>query len=51
MKRILDDAFRQSKAILEHHRAQLDLIAGELLKMETMDTATFRRLLESLPAD
>jgi len=45
VKRILDDAYRQAKQILTDHRGQLDLIAGELLKTETMDAATFKKLL------
>jgi cell division protease FtsH len=45
VKRILDDAYEQAKKILTDHRDQLDLIAGELLKSETMDAATFKKLL------
>jgi cell division protease FtsH len=45
VKRILDDAYDQAKKILQNHRDQLDLIAGELLKNETMDAATFKKLL------
>jgi cell division protease FtsH len=45
VKRILNDAYEQAKKILTDHRDQLDLIAGELLKNETMDAATFKKLL------
>ncbi|HUB25477.1 MAG TPA: ATP-dependent zinc metalloprotease FtsH [Tepidisphaeraceae bacterium] len=45
VKRILDDAYAQAKKILQDHRDQLDLIAGELLKNETMDAATFNKLI------
>ena len=45
VKRILDDAYEQAKNILRDHRDQLDLVAGELLKNETMDAATFKRLI------
>jgi len=49
VKRILNDAYEQAKKILQDHRDQLDLIAGELLKSETMDADTFKKLLG--PAD
>jgi cell division protease FtsH len=45
VKRILDDAYAQAKQILQDHRDQLDLIANELLKNETMDAATFKKLI------
>ncbi len=45
VKRILGDAYEQAKKILQDHRDQLDLVAGELLKNETMDAATFKKLL------
>jgi cell division protease FtsH len=45
VKRILHDAYEQAKAILRDHRDQLDLIAGELLKNETMDAETFKKLI------
>jgi len=45
VKRILDDAYAQAKKILQDHHDQLDLVAGELLKNETMDAATFKRLI------
>jgi cell division protease FtsH len=45
VKRILDDAYQQAKKILQEHRDQLDLVAGELLKNETMDASTFKKLI------
>ncbi len=45
VKRILDNAYEQAKQILRDHHDQLDLVAGELLKNETMDAATFKRLI------
>jgi cell division protease FtsH len=45
VKQILDDAYAQSKQILQQHRAQLDLVAGELLKRETLDAETFHKLI------
>src|SRR5687768_8810028 len=45
VKRILDTAYADAKRILEDHRDQLERITGELLKCETMDAATFNRLI------
>jgi cell division protease FtsH len=45
VKRILDDAYQQAKAIITEHRDQLDRVARELVEHETMDAATFKRLI------
>jgi cell division protease FtsH len=45
VKQMLDDAYAQSKQILQQHRAQLDLVAAELLKSETLDADTFHKLI------
>ena len=45
VKQILDGAYAQSKQILQQHRDKLDLVAGELLKSETMDAETFHKLI------
>lgn len=45
VKKILDQAYADARQILETHRDQLDLVAGELLKCETMDGQTFNRLI------
>ncbi len=45
VRKILDSAYAESKQILQQHRAQLDLIAGELLKRETLDAQTFKELI------
>jgi len=50
VKKLLDSAYAEAKTILQEHRKQLDLIAGELLERETLDGKTFRRLLEPAPA-
>ena len=50
VKKILDDAYTGAKAILNEHRAQLELVAGELLKSETLDAKTFARLLKQAPS-
>lgn len=45
VKKILDKAYADAKAILSQHRDQLDLVAAELLERETLDGNSFRRLL------
>ena len=45
VKKILDEAYTEAKKILQDHRVQLDLVAGELLQHETMDSSTFKRLI------
>src|SRR5262249_41727207 len=45
VKRILDETYDDAKQILDTHRDQLDLVAGELLKCETMDAQTFNQLI------
>jgi cell division protease FtsH len=45
VKRILAEAYEAAKKILRAHRDQLDLVAGELLQHETMDAATFKKLI------
>jgi len=49
VRKILDSAHAEAKQILQQHRAQLDLVAGELLKSETMDAQTFNDLIEQPP--
>ncbi len=44
-RKILDAAYADSKKILQQHRAQVDLLAGELLKRETLEAQTFKDLL------
>ena len=46
VKKLLDDAYAQAESILRDHRGDLDLIAGELLKKETLDAASFKKLIE-----
>ncbi len=45
VKQILAGSYAEAKAVLEQHRDQLDLVAEELLKRETLDAAAFNRLL------
>ena len=46
VKRLLDQGYAEAKAILSEHRRQLDLVAGELLRRETLDGKSFERLLQ-----
>jgi cell division protease FtsH len=46
VKKLLGRAYAEAKRILHEHRAQLDLVAGELLERETLDGKSFRRLLQ-----
>ena len=45
-KRLLDAAYAESKETLQKHRAQVDMLAGELLKRETLDAQTFKDLMK-----
>jgi cell division protease FtsH len=50
VKKLLSDAYESAKAILASHRDQLERVAQELLKRETLDEPTFNRLLGISPA-
>jgi cell division protease FtsH len=45
VKKLLHECYRQTKEILTEHRDQLDLVAEELLKRESIDAAAFQNLL------
>ena len=45
VKKMLDTSYREAKGILEAHREQLDLVAKELLKRESLSGADFNRLI------
>jgi cell division protease FtsH len=47
VRKILDEAYQGAQQILREHRAELDRVADELLKRETLDAQAFRGLLES----
>jgi cell division protease FtsH len=54
VKRILDHAYAEARALLQKHRDELERIARELLKRETMDARTFKQFLQpdrTRPAD
>jgi cell division protease FtsH len=46
VKRLLDQAYAEAKALLREHRRQLDLVAAELHERETLDGKSFMRLLQ-----
>jgi len=50
VKKILDGAYAGAKSILQEHRRQLDLAAGELLEHETLDAKSFTRIVHADPA-
>jgi cell division protease FtsH len=45
VKRMLDDRYIEAKNILNAHRDQLEAVAQELLKHESMDADTFKRMI------
>jgi cell division protease FtsH len=46
VKQILDRCYAEATEILTVHRDQLERVTSELLKGETLDRATFYRLIE-----
>jgi len=46
VKKILGQSYGAAKEILMRHRAELDLVAGELLQRETLNRNEFQNLLE-----
>ncbi len=50
VKAILADAYDSARQILSSHRDQLDRVARELLRRETLDDSAFRALLEGHPS-
>lgn len=49
VRKLLDAASAAARQILQEHRAQLEHVTQELLKCETLDGPTFRRLLTEAP--
>lgn len=45
VKKILDTAYQEASDILNEHRDQLELVTRELLRVETLDGASFARLI------
>lgn len=50
VKRLLDEAYAEAKRILTTHRHELDLVAGELLRKESLDAEAFQALIGQNPA-
>ncbi len=50
VKKILDRTYAEAKDILTVHRDQLENVSAELLKQETLDGETFRKLIGKEPA-
>jgi cell division protease FtsH len=46
VKKLLDQAYAEAKNLLREHRHQLELVAEELLRRETLDGKTFQRLIQ-----
>ena len=45
VKKLLDAAYVEAKQILTTHHDDLEKVAGELLRTESLDAATFNRLI------
>jgi len=45
VRKLLDDAHEEARAILHKHRDQLDLVATELLKRENLNATEFNELI------
>jgi cell division protease FtsH len=50
VKKLLDSAYQQAKQILTQHRDQLQTVAQELIRRETLDAAVFEDLLGRKPS-
>jgi cell division protease FtsH len=50
VKKLLTETYADAKRTLQAHRSELDTIAGELLKTETLDARAFKDLLTPQPA-
>lgn len=46
IKKIMDEAFAKAEKIVRENRSRLDLVAQELLKIETMDGERFREIMK-----
>jgi len=45
VKKLIDQAYAEAKKILSLHRAELELVVDELVRVETINGETFRRLI------
>ncbi len=44
--KLFEHAYAAAKQILQEHRGQLDRVAAELMKTETLDSAAFNALIK-----
>jgi cell division protease FtsH len=51
VKGLLDKAYEEARAILAEHRNDLERVAQELLRRETLDGTAFQALLRPVPAN
>ena len=52
VKKLLDAAYGQARSLLTEHRDKLETVAQELMRVETIDAATFKRLIgQASPAN
>lgn len=47
VKRIIDEAYKKSQAILKKHRKDMDKVVVKLLEIETMDGDEFEKIMKS----
>lgn len=47
VKTLLDSAYEDAKTIISEHREQLELVVEELILRETIDAATFEKLIQT----
>ena len=45
VKSLLNQCYRDAKGVLSEHRTELERVAQELLRVETLDAEAFKRLL------
>ena len=45
VKKLIDDGYKKAAEILKKHRKQLDIIAAELVKKETLEGEEFEKLM------
>ncbi|MFH1561357.1 MAG: ATP-dependent zinc metalloprotease FtsH [Patescibacteria group bacterium] len=46
VKKIIDQGYQQAEVLIKKHRKQLDLVATELLKKETLERKEFEKLIK-----
>jgi cell division protease FtsH len=51
IKRIIDEAYKLAQSILKKNKKKLDIVAGELIKKETLEGEEFEKLMGSNKTD